>query len=86
MTTNRGFFPGINWSESGLTRAPRSLVFRFNQPSVYQAYAVEKLVLIPANAEADIALIQKGLSEQCPTATVQIAAPDGCREMPGFVG
>lgn len=53
-------------------RQPRSLLFVFNQSTTNGAVRVEKPVLIPVDAEADIVRLQGQLSEACPGAVVQI--------------
>jgi hypothetical protein len=59
-------------------RQPRSLHFRFEKsvPNPYgptQAVPVHQAVLIPANAEADLARLQQELAARCPKAQIALA-------------
>jgi hypothetical protein len=59
-------------------RPPRSLLFCFDKviPNPYgptQAIPINQAVLIPAGGEADLARLQKELSERCPRARIALA-------------
>jgi hypothetical protein len=59
-------------------RAPRSLFFRFEKdvPNPYgplQIIPIEQAVLIPADKEHDLSLLQEKLTTRCPTARITLA-------------